>query len=227
MSSQKVINRRSMLKVGLGTVAGAFSGKLFAQDSKNSTCESTPKEVTGPFYPTQGQGEKDVNLTLLNGHSKRAEGQAIYVRGRVLDEECNPVEGAVVEIWQANKWGRYNHEADPNPAPKDPNFQGWGQAVTDKEGNYGFKTIFPGSYPADENWTRPPHIHFRVARRGYYELVTQMYFNGQELNNHDRLLLAMPEEDRKKLIVEFEKNAQDIESEAKLCHFELTLQRFS
>ena len=227
MSFQKKLNRRSLLKLGFGAVAGTISSKLLAFDSENSPCEATPKDVSGPFYPTQGKGEKDVDLTVLQGHTDRAEGQIIHVRGRVLDNECNPVAGAMVEIWQANKWGRYNHEEDPNPAPLDSNFQGWGQAVTDEKGHYGFKTIFPGSYPAEANWTRPPHIHFRVARRGYHELVTQMYFAGQKLNNHDRLLLAIPEEDRRKLIVDFDKVAQNIEAGAKLCHFDLTLQRFS
>ena len=227
MSPEKRITRRSILKLGLGAAAATIGSKSLAFAFENSTCETTPKQPSGPFYPTKGQGEKDVDLTLLKGHSDRAAGQIIHVRGQVLNEQCNPVAGALVEVWQANKWGRYHHEADPNPAPVDPNFQGWGQAVTDEKGQYGFKTIFPGSYPAESDWTRPPHIHFRVARRGYYELVTQMYFEGQELNNRDRLLLATPEEEGSKLIVDFEKDADDIEVGTKLCHFDLTVQRLS
>src|SRR3989441_12578105 len=63
------------------------------------------------------------------------------VTGRVVDEECRPVKGAMVEIWQANTRGRYTHVADPNPAPKDPNFLGFGEATTDADGKYSFKTI--------------------------------------------------------------------------------------
>src|SRR2546430_3692171 len=54
----------------------------------------------------------------------------------------------LVEIWQASASGRYTHPDDRNnAAPLDPNFQGWGKAVTDQEGHYLFKTILPGQYP--------------------------------------------------------------------------------
>jgi len=63
------------------------------------------------------------------------------VSGHVFDRQGQPVGDALVEIWQANKWGRYNHGKDPSNAPLDANFQGWGQLKTDKQGFYRFKTI--------------------------------------------------------------------------------------
>ncbi len=62
--------------------------------------------------------------------------------------------GAMVEIWQANRHGRYSHERDPNPAPLDPNYQGWAQIVTGDDGGYAFRTIKPGAYPVNEQMTR-------------------------------------------------------------------------
>jgi len=105
-----------------------------------------------------------------------------------------------VDIWQANAAGRYAHERDPNPAPLDPNFQGWAILKTDGEGRYRFKTIKPGAYPVSENWTRPPHIHFKVSRRGYREITTQMYFEDEPLNNVDNLLNELPDDLRPTLI---------------------------
>lgn len=209
MSNPKKINRREALQLGLGTAAGLFGGKLLAADSKKKDCQLTPSEEEGPFYPTKDQSDKDVDLTIVQGASGRAEGEVIVISGQVLDDNCQPVAGVLVEIWQANKWGRYHHEADTNPAPQDPNFQGRGMAITDAEGRYSFKTIFPGAYPATPEWMRTPHIHFKVSRRGYHELITQMYFEGQPLNQTDLLIKEMPKEDAQKLIVKLIGDSND------------------
>jgi protocatechuate 3,4-dioxygenase beta subunit len=101
--------------------------------------------------------------------------------------------GASVEIWQACANGRYNDSRDPNPAPRDPDFQGWGRVVTDDQGAFRFTTIKPGAYPTDPNdptgWIRPPHIHFKVRAPGAPVLITQMYFAGEALNDRDEILL--------------------------------------
>ena len=55
----------------------------------------------------------------------------------------------------------------------------------------------------DDEWTRPPHIHYKVSRRGFHELTTQMYFEGESLNDTDALLNAVAEEERGRLIVGF------------------------
>jgi protocatechuate 3,4-dioxygenase beta subunit len=57
-------------------------------------------------------------------------------------------------------------------------------------------------------WVRPPHIHYKVSRRGYKELITQMYFDGDPLNDKDRLFKAVPEGERKHLLVTF--SEQDV-----------------
>jgi protocatechuate 3,4-dioxygenase beta subunit len=146
------------------------------------------------------QADKDVDLTLIQGHAKRAEGEIIHVRGRVFDTKGGVIANAFVEIWQANKWGRYIHYKDPSNAPLDVNFQGWGQMYTDADGNYGFKTIKPGAYPAGPGWTRPPHIHFKVSGENFNPVTTQMYFPDEELNKEDRILLNLSEADRKMVI---------------------------
>ncbi len=146
----------------------------------------TPGEILGPFYPIGKEPFLGIDLTV--GPSGRAQGHVIHVVGRVLNERGDPVSGAKVELWQANMHGRYTHPSDPNPAPLDPNFEGFGVQTTDSEGRFRFKTIKPGPYPTGvEGWTRPPHIHFDVSGRED-RLVTQMYFPGEALNEKDQLL---------------------------------------
>jgi len=71
-----------------------------------------PPNPEGPFYPKRPQVDKDTDLTLIQGNTERAQGQMIRVTGKVLDENGQPVEGALVDIWQANANGRYHHEDD-------------------------------------------------------------------------------------------------------------------
>lgn len=199
MTESIKVNRRLVLSAGAGIAAGVVTGNVVG-----GVAPLTPKNPEGPFYPKRDQLDKDFDLTLLEGHTERAHGQVIRVAGRVLDQQGQPVEGALVDIWQANAYGRYHHENDPATAPLDPNFQGWGMVKTDADGRYSFMTIKPGAYKVQSNWSRPPHIHFKVSRRGYHELTTQMYFEHEELNEKDRLLLAVDEKVRKLLVVDFQ-----------------------
>ena len=174
--------RRAFLKKSLiGGVAVGISPSLLAG-------QPTPNETAGPFYPITPQKDQDFDLTQIEGRSQAALGEVVHIKGRVIDTEGNPIEDATVDIWQANAAGRYNHPHDTNPAPVDPSFQGWAIVQSGKNGEFKFKTIVPGPYPVSEDWTRPPHIHFKVSKAGYDEVVTQMYFPDHELNLLDNLL---------------------------------------
>jgi protocatechuate 3,4-dioxygenase, beta subunit len=198
MDTSMLITRRRLMQTGLGACAMAAASPLLA-----ATPGVTPAQIEGPFFPTRDQADKDVDLTHVEGHSARALGEVIEVAGQVLDPEGAPLAGALVDVWQANHHGRYAHEKDPNPAPLDPDFQGWARITTDAEGRWSIRTIKPGAYPVNPGWSRPPHIHFKVALRGYRELITQMYFAGEPLNEVDRLLLEVPEDQRARLVVAF------------------------
>jgi protocatechuate 3,4-dioxygenase beta subunit len=149
----------------------------------------TPLNVLGPFYPMIKPLEKDADLTVI-GKKRRAAGKIVHLMGRVFNLRGEPIKGAKIELWQANTHGRYDHPSDQNPAPLDPNFQGYSVQETDKEGRYRFKTIKPGAYPVDANWMRPPHIHFDVSSQKS-RLVTQMFFPGEPLNEKDSLFTIM------------------------------------
>jgi len=198
MGKMSKISRRSLITTGAGVAASIVTAGVMGNQA-----QITPPNPEGPFYPKRPQVDKDTDLTLIQGNTERAQGQMIRVTGKVLDENGQPVEGAVVDIWQANANGRYHHEDDPATTPLDPNFQGWGMVKTDAGGNYSFTTVKPGAYLAEEGWTRPPHIHYKVSRRGYHELTTQMYFSGESLNETDRLFLDVDAESRDLLVVDF------------------------
>lgn len=198
MTKTSKFSRRTILKAGAGIAASAVPATVMA----NPTA-LTPANPEGPFYPKHQQVDKDADLTWIEGHTERAQGQVIRVTGEVLDEDGHPVEGALVDIWQANTHGRYHHEDDPATAPVDPDFQGWGMVKTDAQGRYAFTTIKPGAYKVDEGWRRPPHIHCKVSRRGYHEITTQMYFANEILNETDRLLQSVAAGARGLLTVDF------------------------
>jgi protocatechuate 3,4-dioxygenase beta subunit len=196
--------------------------------STAADCDPTAAQTEGPFYPGKQKFDNNHDLTMAG-----TVGQVVYIRGHILGVKgtaaaCSALGDARVEIWQACHSGKYNNSKDPNTAPLDPNFKYWGETFTDANGEYLFKTIIPGSYPADTDWVRPPHIHYKVAKLGYRELTTQMYFKGEALNEKDLILQNTPENERGDLIVDFkpvtaEMVKQGFEANALIGEFNLTL----
>lgn len=228
MTDETPISRRALLGAGAGAAAGLIAHKLGAEPAPGAACgDPTVAQEEGPFYPTRNQPDEDADLTQVKGKPGKAKGDVIYVRGRVLDPDCRPIEGALVEIWQANAAGRYDHEGDAgNPRPLDPNFQSWAEVLTNEDGMFRFKTIKPGSYPAgNEGWIRPPHIHFKVSRRTYHELITQMYFEGEPLNEADQIRKTLSGEDQKRVTVAFKASPPDLEAGSTLGEFDITLRK--
>lgn len=201
--------------------AGGLAGAAAANAAAAATRKPTPPQTEGPFYPITSQADKDADLTLIEGRTERALGEIVHVKGRVVDADGAPIADAVVDVWQANAAGRYAHEADPNPAPLDPNFQGWAIVKTNANGEYAFTTVRPGAYPVAANWTRPPHIHFKVSRRGFKEITTQMYFPDEEaLNDVDQLLNAVPADRRGALV---SKRLDNEDGDAPIFAFDVAL----
>jgi|TARA_B110000902_G_C14294277_1_gene582476 protocatechuate 3,4-dioxygenase beta subunit len=191
------MKRRIFVKAGaLGTV-GAISLAAIADNS-----QPTPAEIKGPFYPLIAQKDKDFDLTKVNGSKMAALGPHIFVYGSVYDSDGQPIENAIVDVWQANAAGKYRHPHDSSLVPVDENFQGWAIVQTGKDGKFKFKTVLPGSYPVGQGWVRPPHIHFKVTKREYVELITQMYFPGDALNKIDKLLQKKNKDQQKLMIAQ-------------------------
>jgi len=166
----------------------------------------TLSEITGPLFGHNPIGENDHDLTCH--FAGEPQGQRMHLSGRVLDEDGRPVRNTLVEIWQANAAGRYNHVVDQHPAPLDPNFIGGGRTMTDENGVYRFVTIRPGSYPWQNHYNawRPAHIHFSLFGPSFLtRLITQMYFPGDPLFPFDPIFQSIPDEGaRQRLISSFD-----------------------
>jgi protocatechuate 3,4-dioxygenase beta subunit len=167
---------------------------------------SSLSELTGPVYGDRPLTETDADLTRQ--HAGEPLGQRIIVTGQVLGSDGKPLRGQLVEIWQANAAGRYDHVVDTWDAPLDPNFTGGGRCLTDDDGAYRFVTVMPGAYPWGNhpNAWRPRHIHFSLFGRAFTErLVTQMYFPGDPLFPFDPIFNSIRDERaRERLISRFE-----------------------
>jgi protocatechuate 3,4-dioxygenase, beta subunit len=166
----------------------------------------TLSEITGPIFGQQAVRPTDNDLTAQYGREPL--GERIIVTGRVLDQDGRPVAHTLVEVWQANAAGRYRHVSDGHPAPLDPNFDGYGRAITDGDGSYRFVTIKPGAYPWGNhpNAWRPAHIHFSLFGPAFAtRLVTQMYFPGDPLLPFDPIFNSTADEKaRARLVAAFD-----------------------
>lgn len=177
----------------------------------------TPRQTKGPFYPLTLPLDKDNDLVRVAGEARPALGTVTHVAGRVLDLNGRPVPGARVEIWQCDANGRYHHPGDRNSAPEDSAFQGYGEALSDADGAYRFRTIKPVPYPG-----RTAHIHFAISGQGFDPLVTQMYVAGEPGNADDGVLNRIDAAARERVIVALSP-APEIEADALKGVFDIVL----
>jgi protocatechuate 3,4-dioxygenase, beta subunit len=221
MSACHGMSRRHVLGMAVAVGSLALSGGISAVWAQ--ALKRTPGQILGPFYPVLKPPSQGADLTTVPGKPGHAEGQVIHVLGRVVNLQGQPVQGARVEIWQANTHGRYNHPSDTNPAPLDPHFEGFAVLTTDAEGRYRFKTIKPGAYPAGPDLIRPPHIHFEVTGQ-INRLVTQMYFAGEPLNDKDPFLQSAGAS-KEGLIVPLRPPTQEFEPDALVAVWDIVLDK--
>ena len=142
-------------------------------------------------------------------------GERIRIEGRVIDGAGAPLRDAMVEIWQANAHGRYNHPADTQDKPLDAGFRGFGRAVTDFEtGLFWFETIKPGRVPG-RHGQKPmaPHVSLWIVARGInIGLHTRMYFADESAANAEDPVLRLiePAERRQTLMATREERGGEV-----------------
>jgi protocatechuate 3,4-dioxygenase alpha subunit len=145
----------------------------------------TPSQTVGPFL--------SIGLTWTNGHLVVPEGTpgAIRISGVLLDGAGAPVPDGVIETWQADPDGRFDHPDDPR-GPSGTGFDGFGRCPTDDEGRYEIFTVKPGA-PGDG---QAPHIDVSVLARGLLDrVVTRIYFPDEtDANAVDPLLSSLAPE---------------------------------
>jgi protocatechuate 3,4-dioxygenase alpha subunit len=135
---------------------------------------TSPYCTIGPFFPgefAEGCGD------LTNFEGQRARGQHIVLRGRIVEEGNRPIQNAIIEIWQPDANGVFQHPLDPRFEEVDPGFFGWGRVRTDKDGGFEFRTVMPGAYAAEDGTVRCPHLNLMVLAIGLTRrLITTVFF---------------------------------------------------
>jgi protocatechuate 3,4-dioxygenase alpha subunit len=157
----------------------------------------TPSQTVGPYFA--------IGLTWEDGPFVVPEGTegAIWLRGRVTDGEGEPVPDAVIETWQADPDGRFDHPDDPRGA-SGSDFRAFGRAGTDAAGEYAILTLKPGPVPGPNGTMQAPHIDVSVFARGLLNrCVMRIYFADEaEANANDPVLASVPEDRRATLVAE-------------------------
>jgi protocatechuate 3,4-dioxygenase alpha subunit len=159
------------------------------------TLQLTPSQTVGPYFA--------IGMTWEDGPFVVPEGTdgAIWIRGQVTDGEGEPVPDAMVETWQADPDGGFDHPDDPR-GPSGSDFRGFGRAGTDADGSFAILTLKPGPVPGPGGTTQAPHIAVSVFARGLLNrVVTRIYFADEaDANASDPVLSSVPEARRATLI---------------------------
>jgi len=166
-----IARRRALLALGgagLGTLALATpAGRRLAGDlvlggeaRAQAVCTPSPEQTEGPYHI-------DDPLLRRNVVEGRP-GVPLFVSLRVTAAAtCEPIPGAVVEIWHADAAGDYSgFDGEDNRTAMR------GRQVAGAAGVATFRTIYPGWYPG-----RTPHIHVKAHVGGAEVYTGQVYFD--------------------------------------------------
>lgn len=169
MRRRNFIKKSSLMAFSVSAFGGIhWNGLNFVGDSPTTT------DILGPFYRP---GAPMRNNIMSPGST----GIPMNLTGKVFSENGKtPLDNALVEIWQCDEKEYYDNASD------DYLFRG--AVKTDKNGSYNFKTIVPVPYkanPDNENSWRPAHIHMRVSVANQQDLITQIYFKGDQYLDND------------------------------------------
>ncbi len=163
-----------------------------------SGLEPTPSQTVGPFF--------HFSLPYEGGEQLVASGDpdAVRIVGAIIDGEDMPVSDAMVEIWQANRAGRYAHPEDRrDDLPLKEGFTGFGRCPTDSEGRYEFVTVKPGIVPGPDGRPQAPHINVAIFARGLLkQLITRIYFpDEEEANAADPILTSIEDPEVRSTVI--------------------------
>jgi protocatechuate 3,4-dioxygenase alpha subunit len=170
------------------------------------------QHTIGPFFPRTFFGPGDNDLTRLHAQAAPStRGETILLRGQVTKEGGFPCLNMILEAWQADAAGRFDHPADPERHLADPDFLGWGRAWTDAEGMYEFRTFLPGGYD-EAGRARAPHVNLSVMGAGLMRRAqTTVFFpDFAAANAADPILGLVPESRRPHLVARPEDEADGL-----------------
>jgi protocatechuate 3,4-dioxygenase alpha subunit len=170
----------------------------------------TPSQTAGPYVhigliPNQAGFEIFRNNFSGDIAGPDVAGQRIVIEGRIFDGAGHVAKDVLVETWQANAAGRYNHPADQQNKSLDQGFRGWARTGTDFDtGLYTIRTVKPGSVVGRKGRkAMAPHVNFWLASRGInIGLATRMYFGDEETaNSQDPVLNIIEQPARRRTLI--------------------------
>lgn len=178
--------------------------------------KETPSQTVGPFYAI-GLTRRAMNVMATDS----TEGQRIRIEGQVFDGDGAAIPDVMVEIWQANAYGRYNHPDDKQEKPLDKTFTGWGRSGTDENSFYRFETIKPGPVPGGGDSVQAPHINVCVFARGMLvHAYTRIYFADEPANENDPVLNSIKNKNRRRTLIA----SPGMENDRTVYRFDIHLQ---
>lgn len=158
--------------------------RMDEEEEKAGMTGGTPRTIEGPLYVAGAPKSK--GFARLDDGTEVEQGEVLFMQGKVLDDNNNPIPNALVEVWHANLKGNYSYF---DQSQSDFNLRG--TIETDENGNYQFRSILPSGYAVPPNGStetllsaigrhgnRPSHIHFFVSAPGCRKLTTQINFEG-------------------------------------------------
>jgi protocatechuate 3,4-dioxygenase, alpha subunit len=159
----------------------------------------TPSQTVGPFL--------HIGLAWDDGGDVVPAGtpRAVWVRGRVYDGAGTPVPDGMVETWQADVDGRFDHPDDPRGAVAGPvGFRGFGRSETGAGGEWAIRTVKPGVVPGTDGQPQAPHLDVSFFARGLLDrVVTRIYFADEaDANETDPVLCTVAEHRRGTLVAQ-------------------------
>jgi protocatechuate 3,4-dioxygenase alpha subunit len=157
----------------------------------------SPSQTAGPYF--------SIGLTQHSSVARIAgpevRGERVKLLCELLDGQGEAVPDGMIEIWQANADGKYNHPDDMQDKPVDTQFLGHGRLDTDANGVCEFETIKPGRVPGPDGTWQAPHLEVSIFSRGLLKrLVTRVYFEGDPGNAEDPILALVPKDRRDTLM---------------------------
>jgi len=160
---------------------GKYLAEKKAMPAKLATAanwQPTEDNILGPFHRRGALFRAKITPPLEPG-------TILLIKGHVWGHDTRkPLPNTVIDIWQANARGRYDND-DPKNPPAANVFTNRARVITDENGAYEYETVHPGAYRIGPETWRPPHIHYWIRATGYRELITQLYFRGDQHQKAD------------------------------------------
>jgi protocatechuate 3,4-dioxygenase beta subunit len=185
----RILSRREVLAILGAGGAGMLATRLGAQVGLTGNpqpaapvgylpaCIVTPEQTEGPYFVDEMLNRFDIRSDPASGTVSEGAPLGLEMRVfRVNAGSCEPLPGAMVDVWQCDALGVYSDVRDTNGffTTTGRKFLR-GYQVTDASGIARFTTVYPGWYEG-----RCVHIHFKVratvAGRAR-EFTSQLYFD--------------------------------------------------